>query len=57
MICNLTLVDPSTQDRPEVAAGVELLCFAALPEELPHIQQPGDIIRLHRVKVRSARLV
>ncbi|KAL4458165.1 hypothetical protein ABPG75_013030 [Micractinium tetrahymenae] len=51
MVCNLTLVDPSTQDRPELAAGVEMLCFAASPEELPHLQRPGDIIRLHRVKV------
>ncbi len=52
MVCNLTLVDPSTQDQPELAAGVEMLCFAASPEELPHIQRPGDIVRLHRVKVR-----
>lgn len=51
MVCNLTLVDPSTQDQPELAAGVEMLCFAASPEELPHIRRPGDIIRLHRVKV------
>lgn len=54
MVCNLTLVDPSTQDQPELAAGVEMLCFAASPEELPHIRRPGDIIRLHRVKVRPA---
>ena len=51
MVCNLTLVDPSTPDRADLAAGVEMLCFAATPQELPHIRRPGDIIRLHRVKV------
>ena len=51
MVCNLTLVDPSTPDRADLAAGIEMLCFAATPHELPHIRRPGDIIRLHRVKV------
>jgi hypothetical protein len=52
MICNMTMVDPTTPDSAELAAGIELLCFAPHPEQLPHLQRPGDIIRLHRVKVR-----
>lgn len=50
MICNLTLVDPSTALRPDLAAGNEMLCFAVNPDQLPHLRKPGDIIRLHRVK-------
>ena len=52
MVCNLTLVDPSTNDHPELSAGVEMLCFAASAAELPRLHRPGDIIRLHRVKAR-----
>ena len=50
-MCNLTLVDPSTPDRLDLVAGIELLCFAPHAEQLPHLRRPGDIIRLHRVKV------
>ena len=50
MVVNLTLVDPSTDDLA-LPAGIELLCFAASADELPTVHRPGDIIRLHRVKV------
>ncbi|KAI3435622.1 hypothetical protein D9Q98_001682 [Chlorella vulgaris] len=51
MVCNLTLIDPSTLDQPELAAGVELMCFAPQAEQLPHVRRPGDIIRIHRARV------
>lgn len=51
MVCNLTLVDPSTHERPDLAAGIEMLCFAPHAQQLPQLHRPGDIIRLHRVKV------
>ena len=54
MVCNLTLVDPTTPDTPELAAGIEMLCFAPFAEQLPRLRRPGDIIRLHRVKARGA---
>ena len=51
MVCNLTLVDPSTHETPGLAAGVEMLCFAQSAAQLPQLRRPGDIVRLHRVKV------
>ena len=61
-MCNLILVDPSTIQSSEadgdeaqqlqLAGGVEMLCFAPTADALPHLRQPGDIIRLHRVKAR-----
>ncbi len=52
-VCNLLLVDPSTDgmQRP-----VEMLAFAPLDAQLPCVRKPGDIIRLHRVKVRFVSL-
>lgn len=50
-VCNFLLVDPSTDgmQRP-----VEMLLFAKEQWQLPNVQKPGDIIRLHRIKVRAA---
>eukprot|EP00887_Chlorella_sp_A99_P006187 scaffold3.g6187.t1 len=53
MVCNLFLVDPSISDDQEHRDGVELLCFAPHQRDLPHLRRPGDIVRLHRVKVQQ----
>ena len=47
-VCNLLLADTSTDgmQRP-----VEMLVFAPSDVQLPRPRRPGDIIRLHRVKV------
>lgn len=34
---------------------VDMVCFAPQDWQLPRVQKPGDIIRLHRVKVRPQR--
>lgn len=47
---NLVLEDPSTEETPEFAEGVDLIMFGA-PETLPRVHRCGDLIRLHRVNV------
>lgn len=52
LICTLKLVDPSLNDtRTEEQYAVELSVFAPDRAQLPHFRKPGDIIRLHRVRI------
>ncbi len=48
---NFVLVDPSTQQTPGLEDGIDFILFGA-EAALPRVQRAGDIIRLHRVKVR-----
>jgi hypothetical protein len=47
---NFVLWDPSTEDTPGLAEGVDFMLFGA-PSTLPRVHRGGDIIRLHRVTV------
>jgi hypothetical protein len=50
---NFVLEDPSTEEIPELAEGVDLIMFGA-QAALPQVKAcTGDIIRLHRVNVST----
>lgn len=53
MVSNLRLVDPSTATNPQFPEGLEMLAFSVEQRHLPTLRRPGDIIRLHRVTVRT----
>ena len=48
LMCNLKLTDFSSE---EMGGPIELRVFAPNVNQLPRVKQPGDIIRLHRVRV------
>lgn len=50
-MCNLLVVDASTENSEDMRNGVELLLFSPVSELLPEPRKAGDIIRMHKVKV------
>lgn len=52
--CTLRLVDPTVADDAKSFPGVDFRCFFPGSTPGPQVQVPGDIIILHRVKVRGA---
>jgi len=50
LVCSLFLTD-TTLSAGGAGQRVELRCFAPDLHQLPHVRKPGDVIRLHRVRV------
>ena len=49
-VCNLKVADSSTSEMG-YSEGVELVCFAPSADLMPTVERPGDIIRMHRVRI------
>ena len=54
LLMTLKLIDPTIvgDDQEQFANAIGLLVFARQRHQLPQVLKPGDIIRLHRVKVQ-----
>jgi hypothetical protein len=49
-MCNLKVVDPSHYAKGEYA---QIIMYANKFEDLPIVQRLGDVIRVHRAKIRK----